>query len=94
MQIQNASHVHQIVTNAQIRQHVRFAHWIISLILKVIVQWSLQFVKVDCLSSMGSVLIFVLLDILLILSQVSVKFVLKIADNVQAQLYAQFVFLH
>lgn len=43
---------------------------------------------------MGSVLIFVLLDILLILSQVSVKFVLKIADNVQAQLYAQFVFLH
>lgn len=43
---------------------------------------------------MGSVLIFVLLDILLILSQVSVIFVLKIADNVQAQLYAQFVFLH
>ncbi len=43
---------------------------------------------------MGSVLIFVLLDILLILSQVSVKFVLKIADNVQAQLYAQLVFLH
>lgn len=43
---------------------------------------------------MGSVLIFVLLGILLILSQVSVKFVLKIADNVQAKLYAHHVFLH
>lgn len=43
---------------------------------------------------MGSVLIFVLLDILLILSQISVKSVLKIADNVQAQQYAQLAFLH
>lgn len=57
-------------------------------------QLNLQPVQVDCINSMGTALMFVLLDTLLTLSRISVKFVLKIADNAQVQQYAHHVFLH
>ena len=90
----NASHVYQIVINVQMQQHAQFAHWIISSIPKVDAQSNLLFVKEDCMNSMVTALMFVLLDTLLTLSQISVKFVLKIADNAQLQQYAHHVCLH